>query len=157
RAFRSVAFVSFAIPFVVHVEAAVEAESGVERESADEGAGAVAGRLEEHRKSRNLLTEAKQSVGADAMRRRRDAREDRRVRRQRQRRAGVGAGETNALAGDPIERWCQPRPTAEGADPVAPQRVDGDQQEVAADARAGLYGVRRQASPCQPASQRKSE
>ena len=60
------------------------------------------------------------------------------MRGQRQRRAGIRARQADPLAGEAIERRGQASGAAEGADPIGAERVDGDQQDVAAVAvRAG--------------------
>src|SRR5207247_11183801 len=59
---------------VVHVEAAIETESRIERERADEGAGAIAVRFEQRRERGDRRGKAEARVGPDVLAARRPAR-----------------------------------------------------------------------------------
>ena len=126
-----------AVPIVVHVEAARETEARVEDERPDKRAGAVPGGFQHGREGRKRRPEPEQSIRAHAVHRRRNGGENRRVGRQRQRRGRVRPRQRNPVRGEPIERRGQPRRSAECSDTVAAKRVNRDQQNIAAGARAG--------------------
>src|SRR4029078_5749140 len=103
--FRGTAGGSHAI--VVHLETAVQAEARVEDERAQEGAGGVPGGGEPGGERLDGRIEAERAVVANAVVRRIQAGEDRRVRRQRQRHVRVGGLEAHAVARQAVERGCR--------------------------------------------------
>ena len=135
----------FAVSIVVDVEPAVQPEPRVEHECAHKGPGPVACVLQQRGQCRQLRTEAEQAVRSDAMDWRRDAGEHRGVRRERQRCRAVRACQSQPLAREPIELRRQPGRAAEGADAIRAERVDGDEQQVAAG--AGAMANDRRGSP----------
>ncbi len=126
---------------VVDVEAARQAEAGVEREGADEGAGAIAARVEQRRERVGGGRETEAGVFADAVAERIDAREDVGVRRQRHDRRGVGLIEADAGGGEAVDPGGGDRAVAVGADRVGAQRVDGDEEDVARRGPRGRGGA----------------
>ena len=133
-AFRGIAGRFLAVPIVVDVEPAVQAEARVEDEGADERARPVAGALEHGGQRRQLRAEPKQAVGAEAVHRRRHGRQDGCVRGKRQRRGAVRAREPEAFGCELVEVRGEAGAAAERADPIEAQRVDRDEEHVAAAA-----------------------
>ena len=127
----------FAIAIVVDVEAAVEAETRVEDERADERARAIAGTLEHVASVGSAGPRRKRPFVRTPWTRRRRRGEDRGMRRQRQRRGRIGARELEPFGREPIQARRQPGGSAERAHAIGAQRVDRDQQHVAAAAGAG--------------------
>ena len=109
---------------VVGLESLVKAEASVEDVGADERGRPVAG-VAECRRQRAALAVEDDAVLADAMRRRRQARHDRDVRWQRQRRRRANIGIRGAARREPVDVRGQTATDAIGA-----QRVDRDQDDV---------------------------
>jgi len=131
------------VAIVVLVESPAEAEPRIEHEGADERAGAVAGALQLGGQRRQAIVESGQTVDVDAVRTWRVAGENRRMRRERHRHVRVGTGVANAGRGELVERRRQPGGAAVGAEPIAPQRVDGHEQHVRAAELPGSKWRRR--------------
>ena len=137
----------FAIPIVVHVEAAIQSEPRVEDEGANERSRPISRLLQHGREGRQLRTEAEQPVGPHAVDRRGHGRQNRRVRGQRQRRDGVRACQTQSFRGEPIEHRSQRRRSTERSHTVRAERVDRDQEHIAIAAGRVLNGRHGGAAP----------
>ena len=123
---------------VVLVESVIEPEPPVEHERADERAGPIAGLLEDSRQRRHIGAQARRAVGVDTVMERQAAGQDRRVSRQGHRHVRIGASEPDAVGGGLVDDRGQIEGAAIRAKPIAPQRVDRDEQDVRAGARLGL-------------------
>ena len=143
-----------AIAVVVDVEASREAEARVQHERSHERSGPVPGVLQDRRQRRQFRSETKQSIRAHAVNGRRHRGEHRRVGRKRERRGRVRARQHEPAGRETIQRRREVRGPAERADAIGAQRVDGDEQEVAARACAGLDRRLHRAAPDQPAGER---
>jgi hypothetical protein len=148
-AFGRIAGGFLSVTIIVGVEAAVQAEPRVQDERPDEGARPVAGRFEHGRQRGQARAETEQPVGAKAVHRRRDGGQDRGVRGKRQRHGAVGTRQTETAGRERVEIGGQTPAPAECADTIDAQRVDRDQQHVAAAARP-RDERRRRPSPPQP-------
>jgi hypothetical protein len=115
---------------VVGVEAAVQAEAGVERKGAHEGAGAEAAGLEQCGQRVGAGGEAEAGVVADAVLEGVAAGEYVGVGRQRHDVLRVASLETHAHRGEPVERRRARSGPSIGAEGVGAQRVDGDEQHA---------------------------
>ena len=124
-------------PIVVDVEAARQTEAGVERKSADEGAGPVVAPAHQRRERLDGGREPEAGVLAHAVAEGVQTGEDVRVRRQRDDTGGAGLGEADAGGGEPIDPRRRGRSVAVGANRVSAQRVDGDQLDVGRGAPLG--------------------
>ena len=132
----------------------------IEYVGADEPAGGEAARLQPLGHRRLAVVEEEPSVVAHAVPRRELSREDRRVRRQRQRRRRDGLLEEHTFARQPIEVGRFDRAEPVGMDAVGARRVERDQQQVQVRRRYagrkmaerlavdGGYGARDVAHPC---------
>ena len=112
--------VVFALPvaIVVDVEPASEAEAHVERERADEGRGPIPTRFEHCRQRVGVIGKSESGVLADAVMQRVSARENIGVRRQRDDRGGMGAGEPDAACRQPIDPRRRDNPVPVRADRI---------------------------------------
>ena len=136
---------------VVDLEALIEAVAAREHGGRDEGARAPARRVQALRERRRLGAERVVAVVAHAVCRWIEPGHDRGVRRQRDRGRRRGVGAADPLARQPVDRRRMGQAVAVAAEPVGPQRVDGDQRGRWDD---GPHGDRREASPA-PAVQRR--
>src|SRR5947209_16076024 len=90
---------------VVLGESAIESETAVQHERAEERASAVSGARELGRERRHAIVEPEGGVVVDAVAARPQTGEDRRMRGQRQRRRRERVREADAARGEPIKRW----------------------------------------------------
>ena len=114
----------------VDVEALVEAPARVEHPRPHEGPGRVAGLLHPLRERRLRGVQEEAAVVADAVVRRDEPREDRRVRGQGHRRGGRRLLEQDAVLGHRVDVRRVDPPEAVAAEPVCPQGVEGDHHDV---------------------------
>ena len=114
----------------------------MQRERADEGGGRVAGLLQQRGGGARARAQPVAAVVADAMLKRIDAGQDRRVRRQRRDGVRVRELEAHAIGREPIEGRRRRRPTV-AAERVRAQRVDCDEQDVLMRDRAEIGRLRR--------------
>jgi len=115
---------------VIDVEALVQAELRIQRESADEGARCVAETLEMLGQGQLFLSNVEMGVVVNAVMERVFPEEDRRVRGQGRRRLGEGPAEDDPFFGQAVDRPGLEEWTSIAAEPVRPQSIDGDEQEV---------------------------
>ncbi len=115
---------------VVGVEARRQAEARVEREGADERAGAEAVVLQPGGERLDAWRQSIAAVLAVAMLKRVQTGKDAGVRGQRDDGLSVGERETDAAGGDGIDVR-RARRAAVAAERVAAQRIDGDEEDVA--------------------------
>ena len=115
---------------VVFVEPARQSVALAEHDRADERARRIPGRLQHLRVGRDALREREEMVVAHAVRGRKQPREERRVRRQRERRHGDRLREVDRFRAKPLER------RRAGADRVRAQRVDRHEHDRARRQRA---------------------
>ena len=123
-----------------YVEALVEAPARVEHPRPHEGARRVAGVLHPRGERRLRGLEEEAAVVADAVVRRDEAREDRRVRGQGHRRGGRRLLEEDAVAGHRVDVRRLDPAEAVAAQPVRAQGVEGDHDDV--EGLAGVVGRR---------------
>ena len=124
----SIAPLSVAV--VVHVEAAIEAESAVERKCADECARPISERMQHRCEGVDLLRQPEAGILVDAVVRRIEARQDVRVRWQRHDGMGMRGRKSHAPLRQTIDRWRGRARVAVRADRVSAQRIDRDEQHV---------------------------
>ena len=117
-------------PIVVAVESARQAESRVKRKRADERGGAVPACLEQRRQRRHVGREPEPCVLADAVAERIDARENVRMRWQRDDGGGVRGGEADAAGGEAIEPRRGRGLVAVRPNRVRAQGVNRDEEDV---------------------------
>ncbi len=116
------------------IEPAADAGAGVERVSADERSRRVAGGRKRLGECGGLRWQPKAVVGANAMARRVEPGENRRVRGQRQRHLRNGVLEDERASGgsrQAIDAWREPARRTEEAHAVRAQRIDGDEHHGA--------------------------
>jgi hypothetical protein len=114
----------------VRVEPLVQPPFAVEHEGSDERAGLPAAGLERVRKRHVRRIEHVSAVVAHAVLGRKQAREDRRMRRKRERRRGRDVLEQRPLARKTIERGRRGGRVTVGADAIRSRRVERDQEDV---------------------------
>ena len=115
---------------VVHLEAPVEPEPLLERKTRDERGRAVPGASERIGEGRDALRQGVVGVVADAVAERRQAGEDRGVRRPGDGRVGDGGVESHAAGGETVDHRRLRLLVAVAAEMICPQRVDRDEQDV---------------------------
>ncbi len=120
----------FADAVVVDIEAGVQAKTLIERESAHEGSGGEAEALHPHGERGGIGLDSIAVVVADAVLVRVDAGQQAGMRRQRDHGVCVGEGEPRAACRERIDAR-RAGASAIGGHGIRPQRVDGDDQDIA--------------------------
>jgi hypothetical protein len=114
---------------VVDVEAVRQTEAPIQHVGPDERASGITGVLQSPRQRRNLTVED-DAVLTNPMDGRNGPREQRCVGRQRERHRRADVLERYPSRSKPVDGWRQP-----ASDPVGPQRVDGDEEDVQVSCR----------------------
>ena len=127
-----------AVAVVVFVEVAIETKPRAQHSRADECSRPISCALQ-HGGERRRVTEPERRVVTDTVGERLEPRENGRVRRQRHRDGRKCRFESDAALRKAIEHGRQVGRVAVGADAIRAQRVDGDQQHVAARGGAGRH------------------
>jgi hypothetical protein len=108
----------------VGVEALCDAPSAIEHERADEAAGPVSVRLQHFGERRLIVADVELTVVSDAVKCRKGARQERRMRREGQRRDRRGVGESKSARGEGVEGGRLGRLVAVTAQPIGAERID---------------------------------
>src|SRR5262249_362454 len=104
--------------------------SPIQYEGADEAAGSVAICLQHLRERDLLVADVELTVVADAVKRRKSAGQERRVRRQRQRCDGRGVNEAKSTCGEPVGGGRRGGLVTVTAEAIRAQRIDCYQKDV---------------------------
>ena len=126
-----------AVVVVVDVEPAVQPESGIENESADESAALITRAMKRRREGGNGSVQPKRAVIVDSVPGRIERGEYGAVRGKSERNVGKDPLEANPLARKPIQMGSESRLRAIASEPVEPERVQGYEEQVSARERPG--------------------